>query len=103
MNNIITLTGICPLLAISIHTITPTVSIDSYSEETHNEEVQNKTLFTYPEITAFSDLSTITSASLQYDEEIDIVLAFAESIISDCKELDGEFSKLIDDNFWDLV
>ncbi len=31
------------------------------------------------------------------------LILFAETIVDGCKDLDGEFSKLIDENFWDLV
>jgi hypothetical protein len=36
-------------------------------------------------------------------EQIDIIHKFASSILDNIKDLDPEFSKTVDENFWDLI
>lgn len=36
-------------------------------------------------------------------EQIDIINKFASSILDNIKDLDPEFSKTVDENFWDLI
>ncbi len=36
-------------------------------------------------------------------EQIDIVHKFASNILENIKELEPEFSKTVDENFWDLI
>lgn len=52
----------------------------------------------YNEMTAFTALKENPEKS---DKEL--LNDFVSSILDECKSLDPEFSKLIDDNFWDLI
>jgi len=36
-------------------------------------------------------------------EQIDIIHKFASNILDNIKDLDPEFSKTVDENFWDLI
>lgn len=36
-------------------------------------------------------------------EQIDIIHQFASNILNNIKDLDPEFSKTVDENFWDLI
>ena len=36
-------------------------------------------------------------------EQIDIIHKFASNILDNIKDLDPEFSKIVDENFWDLI
>ena len=36
-------------------------------------------------------------------EQIEIIHKFASSILDNIKDLDPEFSKIVDENFWDLI
>lgn len=48
--------------------------------------------------------SNITDITLTTNiDENDVLSSFVNSILSNCKSLDSDISKLIDDNFWDLV
>ena len=37
------------------------------------------------------------------EEELQIILDFNKLIISNTKDLEPEYSKVVDDNFWDLI
>ena len=50
----------------------------------------------------FNEIHFFTSTSVVVSDE-QILKEFIGAILPECKSLEPEFSKLIDDNFWDLI
>lgn len=65
-----------------------------YSPEDNFSVLKADSLFN--KIDFFSSTSVVIS-----DEQI--LKEFISSLLPECKSLEPEFSKLIDDNFWDLI
>ncbi len=103
--NYITVTMFAGLLAGSCNVnnvFASDVSIDYY--------VHNKISYKYRDVMPISEIDKYTSdcindiQSISYvDSDEEILANFVKNITVNTKELDADFSKFVDDNFWDLV
>ena len=87
---------------------TPTLGaeIDDYSsssslQQTFGKPAEEQNNIVLPSISIDCNADTkITPAELS---DADILVSFAKSILDETKSLDADISKLVDENFWDLV
>ena len=86
---------------------TPTLGaeIDDYSssslQQTFGKPAEEQNNIVLPSISIDCNADTkITPAELS---DADILVSFAKSILDGTKSLDADISKLVDENFWDLV
>ncbi len=56
-----------------------------------------------PEGMAFDYYELINEEQIKEIERFRIIQSFASNLLGNIKDLDPEFSKVVDDHFWDLV
>jgi hypothetical protein len=56
-----------------------------------------------PKEMSFDYYQIVANENTHVFEQINIIHKFASSILDNIKELEPEFSKTVDDNFWDLL
>ena len=85
---------------------TPTLGaeIDDYSsslQHTFGKPAEEQNNIVLPSISIDCNADTkITPAEMN---DADVLVSFAKSILDGTKSLDADISKLVDENFWDLV
>ncbi|MBS1438232.1 MAG: hypothetical protein HP007_10765 [Bacteroides sp.] len=53
---------------------------------------------------SYNEMTTFTALKENQEKpEKELLNNFVSSILNECKSLEPEYSKLIDDNFWDLI
>lgn len=53
---------------------------------------------------SYNEMTTFTVLKENQEKtEKELLNNFVSSILNECKSLESEYSKLIDDNFWDLI
>lgn len=85
---------------------TPTLGaeIDDYSsslQQTFGKPAEEQNNIVLPSISIDCNADTKITPAEQSDA--DIMVSFAKSILDGTKSLDADISKLVDENFWDLV
>ena len=85
---------------------TPTLGaeIDDYSsslQQTFGKPAEEQNNIVLPSISIDCNVDTKITPAEQSDAEI--MVSFAKSILDGTKSLDADISKLVDENFWDLV
>lgn len=84
---------------------TPTLGaeIDDYSslQQISGKPAEEQNNIVLPSISIDCNANTkITPAEMN---DADVLVSFAKSILDGTKSLDADISKLVDENFWDLV
>lgn len=84
---------------------TPTLGaeIDDYSslQQISGKPAEEQNNIVLPSISIDCNANTkITPAEMN---DVDVLVSFAKSILDGTKSLDADISKLVDENFWDLV
>ena len=70
-------------------------------QQTFGKPAEEQNNIVLPSISIDCNADTkITPAELS---DADILVSFAKSILDETKSLDADISKLVDENFWDLV
>ena len=84
---------------------TPTLGaeIDDYSslQQTSGKPAEEQNNIVLPSISI--DCNADTKITPVEQSDADILVSFAKSILDGTKSLDADISKLVDENFWDLV
>jgi hypothetical protein len=57
----------------------------------------------YPYMSADQPYRVLDVDELSVSEQVEILASFANNILSSTKKADPEFTKLVDENFWDLM
>lgn len=104
--NYITVSLLCALSVVELtNQVSPKSSFDLYADnhQLQKYSVQSSEMFSHSLKFQYNGENSI-SVNCNYGEnDKDVLEQFVNEIIENSKLLEPEFSKIIDDNFWDLV
>jgi len=74
-------------------TVTPSLNVEDYNLASQLPQNFGSALTSYNSISDFSEIS----------RQIETIHKFASNILENIEDLDADYSKAIDENYWDLI